>query len=359
MRLLLLLLFAAPLASAQTWAQRTVGGGGLDLEGIAFNPSGSVGLIVTDDGPVLRSTDGGATWAAVGTGADDLRDVDWAGDDVVWVAGRDANGAVSTDGGLTWTLRPTGSADRTEAISAVSATEAWVANRKGGIRHTTDGGVTWSPQASGTGEDMNDIQMLNASTGYIAASSNVILKTTNGGATWTNVSASGAEGDGLYFLNASTGWAVSDAGAIWFTADGGATWTLQPSGTSAAFNRVHFADAEHGWAVADGGVIVAFTVGTTDTENAATADAFELAAPAPNPFADRTAFGLDVEAAQAVRVEVFDVLGRRVAVLHDGMLAAGQTHRFVFEAAGLPGGLYFVRATGEASAQVRRVVHLD
>ncbi len=72
-----------------------------------------------------------------------------------------------------------------------------------------------------------------------------------------------------------------------------------------------------------------------------------LGVPFPNPFSRRTALALDVAEAQTVTVEVFDVLGQRVAVLHDGPLTAG-SHRLVLEPGGLPTGMYVVRAVGEA-----------
>src|SRR5690606_15291007 len=63
----------------------------------------------------------------------------------------------------------------------------------------------------------------------------------------------------------------------------------------------------------------------------------------PNPFATRTTLRLTLDAPQSMRAEVFDLLGRRVAVLHDGPLAAG-AHALTFDAAQLPAGLYVVRA---------------
>ena len=83
-----------------------------------------------------------------------------------------------------------------------------------------------------------------------------------------------------------------------------------------------------------------------------------LSAAYPNPFNPQTRFTLEVQEAQAVRVEVFDALGRRVALLHEGALEAGREHRFTFEANGLASGVYLVRATGEAFTQARRVTLL-
>ncbi|MEP0548222.1 MAG: T9SS type A sorting domain-containing protein [Rhodothermales bacterium] len=79
-----------------------------------------------------------------------------------------------------------------------------------------------------------------------------------------------------------------------------------------------------------------------------------LGAAYPNPFRDLTTLALDITAAQDVTVEVFDVLGRRVATVHDGPLPVG-AHRVVVEARGLPAGAYVVRAEGETFSQSQRV----
>ena len=58
---------------------------------------------------------------------------------------------------------------------------------------------------------------------------------------------------------------------------------------------------------------------------------------------------------ESVRVEAFDALGRSVAVLHDGPLAAGQTARLALDAGALPSGVYVVRVAGESFVTSRRV----
>jgi len=67
----------------------------------------------------------------------------------------------------------------------------------------------------------------------------------------------------------------------------------------------------------------------------------------PNPFNPRAQFTLTLGASQQVRLEVFDMMGRRVAVLHDGALEAERPYGFMFDAGGLPGGLYLFQATGD------------
>ena len=81
---------------------------------------------------------------------------------------------------------------------------------------------------------------------------------------------------------------------------------------------------------------------------------FDLSIAYPNPSNNAVTIGLTLERVRDVSVEVFDVRGRRVAVLHEGTLAAGSDHRFVFGGGDLPGGVYLIRATaGEASVERR------
>ncbi|MGI9175984.1 MAG: CotH kinase family protein, partial [Rhodothermales bacterium] len=87
-------------------------------------------------------------------------------------------------------------------------------------------------------------------------------------------------------------------------------------------------------------------------------EGYTMTAAYPNPFRGRTQFTLTVAQPQHVSVAVYDLLGRRVAHLHDSPLAAGRTHAFAFEAGTLPAGLYLIRAEGTSFSASRRVVVL-
>ena len=78
-----------------------------------------------------------------------------------------------------------------------------------------------------------------------------------------------------------------------------------------------------------------------------------LAAPSPNPTVGRSEVTLVVATAQTVTVAVYDALGRRVALLHEGPMTAGTEHRLAFDGSGLPAGVYVVRAVGEAFVDTR------
>ena len=75
---------------------------------------------------------------------------------------------------------------------------------------------------------------------------------------------------------------------------------------------------------------------------------FLASSPYPNPFNSETMFTLALKRAQHVEIAVFDMLGRRVMVLHQGLVEAGQVRSFTFEAGVNPSGPYFIRAIGES-----------
>jgi hypothetical protein len=73
----------------------------------------------------------------------------------------------------------------------------------------------------------------------------------------------------------------------------------------------------------------------------------------PNPASSDAVVSLVLPEAADVQVEVYDILGQRVAVLHKGRLASGE-HRFRLAALELPAGLYLIRgATGGVDATQR------
>lgn len=78
----------------------------------------------------------------------------------------------------------------------------------------------------------------------------------------------------------------------------------------------------------------------------------------PNPFNPVTSFDVTTTGAERLTLEVFNVLGQRVAVLMDGEVVVGM-HRVRFDASHLPSGLYLARLSGEHSSPlVRRMVLL-
>lgn len=85
---------------------------------------------------------------------------------------------------------------------------------------------------------------------------------------------------------------------------------------------------------------------------------FRLSAARPNPFTTSTRLELSIESTTALRVAVYDALGREVVQLHEGTLQAG-TYSLRLDGANLPPGLYLVRATDGRGTTVTRSVALS
>ena len=95
----------------------------------------------------------------------------------------------------------------------------------------------------------------------------------------------------------------------------------------------------------------AVTVATEETTSLST---FVLGAAYPNPFESRTTLSFTLPTAQVVRLAVYDVLGREVAVLVNGVRAAG-AQAVAFDATGLPSGAYLYRLEAGGTVLTRRL----
>jgi hypothetical protein len=84
---------------------------------------------------------------------------------------------------------------------------------------------------------------------------------------------------------------------------------------------------------------------------------FALHAPHPNPFNPSTSLRFSLPCEAAVRLVLYDVLGRQVRVLVEGTYTAG-SHEFMLDASGLPGGIYFCRLDAADFHAVQKLVLL-
>ena len=85
--------------------------------------------------------------------------------------------------------------------------------------------------------------------------------------------------------------------------------------------------------------------------------AFALSPNYPNPFNPETTIPFLLPQQGHVRLSVYDVLGREVAVLVDGVRTAGR-HQAHFDASRLASGVYFYHLAADGFRQTRTMVLL-
>lgn len=95
---------------------------------------------------------------------------------------------------------------------------------------------------------------------------------------------------------------------------------------------------------------------TNIEQNVETPNEFQLFQNFPNPFNPTTQINFNIPLKSFVRLQVFDILGREVAELHNSTIEAG-SHSFTFDASKLSGGIYFYTlSTGEIKMTKRMVL---
>ncbi|MCX6639364.1 MAG: T9SS type A sorting domain-containing protein [bacterium] len=77
----------------------------------------------------------------------------------------------------------------------------------------------------------------------------------------------------------------------------------------------------------------------------------------PNPFNPTTMLSYELQAASFVNLSVYDISGKMVAVLVNGMRDGG-SHQVTFDGSNLPSGIYFARLTAGEYSSVQKMVLL-
>jgi len=112
--------------------------------------------------------------------------------------------------------------------------------------------------------------------------------------------------------------------------------------------------------VAPDGVVLAVPAAPTGVPP--TTSQFQLSAARPNPFTGETHFVLSLVEPADADLAVFDLVGRRVATLHEGPLPAGD-HVFRWDGTHTDGarardGVYFYRVLGAGASVTRGLILL-
>jgi photosystem II stability/assembly factor-like uncharacterized protein len=198
----------------------------------------SVAWIGGDQGVVLRTTDGGATWTNVGGGA--------IGTGPVYnIFGLDAQTAIctaspsatymyrTTDGGTTWTQVYTNASGFMDAIWMYDSNNGFAyGDPVGGVwelYNTTDGGATWSPAPnlaqSGSEAGWNNAMYVSGSNIYFGTNNSRIYYSSDMGNSWTPQTTAAVNSYAIWFNDASNGLMGGES-TLNQTTDGGNTWTV-------------------------------------------------------------------------------------------------------------------------------------
>lgn len=337
---------------------------------------------------VARTSDGGATWqeSTLPSPHSVWRFALPAADRFfvsTWTSGGGGGLFRSADGGATWTPVAGGlpASFLGAGLAFLDSQQGWLSCRQGALPKmfkTVDGGATWTPvAAAGLGDFVDDLHWFDAQTGLAVGRSvdcTGIFRTTDGGASWTQVDPDRA--NRLAFRDALHGATVFGYfESLRFTEDAGLTWEplavpFDP-GLPHHYGGYVFAvlPTAEGWLF--GGQNNRLLLGVDETITAAPpvaagavrGPAARLVGAHPNPFNPSTRLALRAERAGFVRLALHDASGRRLRVLLETELAAGETRTVAWDGrddAGraLPTGVYLARLESEGGADGRKLLLL-
>jgi photosystem II stability/assembly factor-like uncharacterized protein len=305
---------------------------------------------------IMRSTDGGSTWQvqAVASGITRLKRMA-AKDNIIITIGDDGFIYRSSDYGLTWTqLPPIYGYD-----ICVRGDEFIISSGLGRLYRSNDGGITWQLQETNIYKALNRIKFLNESIGWI----NGIYKTTDGGESWSTIPYFPIDMKLREFdyADENNGIVVGSTGEIHQTRDGGLTWYQQPSYTYDNLNSVYMIDNQNGIIAGKDIMLITRDGGYTFVQENYSGiqkpEHFSLAQNYPNPFNPSTTIRYTVSEEGDVLLDIYNLLGEKIAVLVDGVKAPG-VYEIKWNAGKIPGGIYFYRLAHKNKIIVNKMMLL-
>jgi photosystem II stability/assembly factor-like uncharacterized protein len=225
---------------------------GNTLRTMSFVPGGT-GYAAGDFGTLLKTVDGGTTWAGLRVGTFTNLTTVQAVDQSTVVAGGGCVARRSTDGGQSFTriaFTPVEAACKEQLVSLsfVSPTTGFLLLTDGTVLETQDGGTEFTQRtavpgtkAAGGGAQPTDVAFTTPTTGFAVSTEGKVFQTTDAGVAWKVVSDTARKVADVAFVTPQAGFAVGDQGLFLRTDDGGATWTPKGLGTAANLTAINCA----------------------------------------------------------------------------------------------------------------------
>lgn len=195
----------------------------LDCAGDSCYASGTFGTL-------LKSSNGGSSWAGIVTGLTvDLNSVQILDSPEKIVVGSACSLRRSDDSGDTFRRLPFSPSDRNcsvvlSSFDFPSADVGYLAFGDQTVLATVDGGRTFSRRTSLPPGEIGDLQCLSTSTCF-ALTGGSIQRTTDGAVSWTPVATANAQLNDLEAVDATTLFAAGNGQTLLVSSDGGSTWT--------------------------------------------------------------------------------------------------------------------------------------
>lgn len=178
-----------------TWASIADQFNWITFRSLAVDPTRHDALFAgTSHMGVVKTADGGKSWAPIAGGYSTLEiwaiAVDAAAPKTLYAASSQAGVSKSTDGGASWTIASEGLTSRTVFSLVMDPTNPanLLAGTRKGIHRTTDGGKSWKPVATASmSMEIKTIRFVPGTKRVYARDEDTVWKSDDAGATWAEM----------------------------------------------------------------------------------------------------------------------------------------------------------------------------
>jgi len=348
------------------WEERNAGLGAdsvsvyPDLKIVSLHRAGSYLYALTEYSGLFRSADQGRTWVQRMTGIaraeygaafpklPALTSTTHEGTPYLYLLADQRGVYRSTDWGDTWEHLSRQGLWHPFLTSVLAFDNVVLVGNGMVLFRSTDLGATWSevPEARATRMVRNGTDLISISEFF----RNTLFRSRNGGETWENLSE--VHRDILPVgLHVHQGRTYAFGSRVWWTEDGGDTWLSDDT----MFERPLLALAvsmTHAYAGDRTGIQVR-PRGQIHTSTLTQPSLLGGMATYPNPASSHLTLSFALPTTEAIRVTVYDLLGRHIATLTDAPHPAG-THTLTLNTATWPTGVYIVRLEAGDRTQTKR-----
>ncbi len=245
--------------SGATFSKANLGAGiSRNLKGLRFLPGTNQVFAVGQDGYLIRSTNGGTSWAARLAGyRNNFSSIDFKTDRTGFIAGQNGAFYLTSNGAISLVSRPLPEKTDIITIDFWNTSFGYTASKSGKMFRTGNSGTTWVPVPAVTTEDITGFYLFAPSVLYVTGSNGYIARSFDSGGSWdSNIATNTSENliDVTYF-DFQVGFAIGENGQISWT-NGGNTWENLPKLTDQNLNSLSKLDSSTSIIVGNGGVIL-------------------------------------------------------------------------------------------------------
>jgi hypothetical protein len=250
------------------------------------------------------------------------------------------------------------------SVKFVNISTGYSAGGYGTVIKTVNSGLNWTLLRTASTDNIKSIYFLDANTGFASGGAS-IQKTTNGGLNWSvTYEVFGGYGTAIsiFFANSNMGWFTASSGKIFRTTNGGSNWIMEFPGLAINVYSLFAVNSDTCFITSTNGAILRCTNGfiSVNSEEKIVPKKFALYQNYPNPFNPTTKIKFDLPSvgqrhAFDLRLIVYDILGREVAMLVDEQLRPG-SYEVTWDASNYPSGVYFYKLITDEFVETRKMV---